>query len=187
MIKKERKRIIIASTTLIGTIIGAGILGIPYVVAKSGFFIGLFWLILLGGIVFLVHAYLGEITLRTKGTHQLTGYAQKYLGNVGRKIMIFTMIFQIYIANIAYLVGEGESLSFLFFDNVKYALIFGIFFWLVMALILREGLKGLKRLEYWGVIIIGLVILGILSYYFPSINYSNINYIHSNNLFLPLT
>jgi len=31
--------------TLTGTIIGAGILGLPYVFSQSGFFIGSFWLI----------------------------------------------------------------------------------------------------------------------------------------------
>ncbi|MCH7515924.1 MAG: amino acid permease, partial [Bacteroidetes bacterium] len=34
--------------TLTGTIIGAGILGLPYVFQKSGFLIGTFWLFILG-------------------------------------------------------------------------------------------------------------------------------------------
>ena len=60
---------------LVGTIIGAGILGIPYVVAKSGFVIGAVHIILIGIIMTIVMLYLGEITLRTKANHQLPGYA----------------------------------------------------------------------------------------------------------------
>ena len=45
--------------TLTGTIIGAGILGLPYVFAKSGFLVGLFWLVVLGAIMIFVNLSLG--------------------------------------------------------------------------------------------------------------------------------
>ena len=79
----KTKTFIAGLAILIGTAIGAGILGIPYVVAKSGFLIGLGYIILLGLIILLVNLYLGEIILRTKGKHQLGGYAKKYLGKTG--------------------------------------------------------------------------------------------------------
>ncbi|MFH1328389.1 MAG: hypothetical protein ABIH76_06070, partial [Candidatus Bathyarchaeota archaeon] len=62
----------------------------PYVFAKSGFIIGLCWLIFLDAILILVNLYIGEVTLRTKGTHQLQGYAKKYLGLKGSKIMFLS-------------------------------------------------------------------------------------------------
>src|SRR5210317_1019409 len=92
--------------TLTGTIIGAGILGLPYVFARSGFLVGLFWLIILGGIITYLNLALGEITLRTKGRHQLSGYAKKYLGKKGERVARFTMIFGIYSSLLAYLVGQ---------------------------------------------------------------------------------
>ena len=78
--------------TLTGTIIGAGILGLPYVFSKAGFFIGLLWLIILGMVMMFVNLTLGEITLRTNGRHQLSGYAEKYLGKWGKRIMFFAMM-----------------------------------------------------------------------------------------------
>ena len=105
--------------TLTGTIIGAGILGLPYVFAKSGFLAGLFWLIVLGAVMIFVNLALGEITLRTKGAHQLSGYAEKYLGKWGKRAMFFAMIFGIYSALLAYLIGEGESLSKLIPGNIN--------------------------------------------------------------------
>lgn len=69
--------------TLSGTVIGAGILGLPYVFAKSGFLFGLFWLLVLGIITLYTFLCLGEISLRTKADHQLPGLAGKYLGKGG--------------------------------------------------------------------------------------------------------
>ena len=86
MMNKKRK-FFSAAFTLTGTIIGAGILGLPYVFAKAGFFIGLFWLIFLGLILLFVGLCMGEITLRTKKIYQLPGYSNKYLGKWGGRVM----------------------------------------------------------------------------------------------------
>ena len=166
--------------TLTGTIIGAGILGLPYVFAKSGFLAGLFWLIVLGTIVIFVNLSLGEVTLRTKGRHQLSGYAEKYLGKYGKYIMFFAMMFGIYSALLAYLIGEGESLSKLLPGSIN-PLLLGIIFWVAMTILLREGLKGLKRIETWGVLGIIAIVLGMFVRFLPKIeptNLLNINYPH---------
>lgn len=91
--------------------IGAGVLGIPYVIAKAGFLTGTFSLLALGIIVLLMYLYLGEIVLRTKGNHQLTGYAELYLGKLGKRLMFLTMVIGIYGALVAYLIGSSETLS----------------------------------------------------------------------------
>ena len=82
-----------AVAVLMGTIIGAGILGIPYAIMQSGFLIGLIHLIVIGAIVLLITLYLGEISLRTAKNHQLTGYAEKYLGKKGKLIMTLSLLF----------------------------------------------------------------------------------------------
>ena len=70
-----------AISTFVWTIIGAGILGIPYVVAQAGLWTGIVVIVALGLVSMILYLYLGEITLRTKGFHQLTGYSEKYLGD----------------------------------------------------------------------------------------------------------
>ncbi|MEA3329668.1 MAG: aromatic amino acid transport family protein [Nanoarchaeota archaeon] len=171
--------------TLTGTVIGAGILGLPYVFAQSGFLIGVMWLLILGAVMITVNLIIGEVALRTKGIHHLPGYAKIYLGNWGKGLMFFAVVFGIYSALIAYIIGEGESLSKLFTGGVEYALYFGIGFWLLMTLLLREGLKGLKKLETWGVISIILIIFGIFIWLFPSVQIGNISYLNFDNFFVP--
>ena len=109
-----------AVAVFVGTTIGAGFLGIPYVFAKSGFLIGLIHLIAITLFMVLIELYTGEIILRTNGNHQLAGYAKKYLGKTGGTLMFFAMIFGIYSALIAYLIGEGKSLSYVFLGDIKY-------------------------------------------------------------------
>lgn len=174
-----------ATFTLTGTIIGAGILGLPYVFAKSGYLTGLFWLLFLGVIMIYSILCLGEVALRTKEVFHLPGYAKKYLGDWGRGIMFFAIIFGVYSALLAYLIGEGQSFSVLLTGVESYAIYFALGFWLIMTLLLREGLRGLKKVEMWGVIGIIVLVILIVIWYFPSVDYSNLSGFNSSKIFLP--
>lgn len=172
----KKRRFFSAAFTLSGTIIGAGILGLPYVFSQPGFFVGLFWLIFLGIVMIFVNLCLGEVTLRTKQIHQLPGYAERYLGKKGKVIMVVSIIFGIYTALIAYMIGSGQSLSMLFTGGLEHSLLFGVFFWAAMTTLTRGGLKQLKRVEYWGVIGIILVIFIVFILLMPDIKLSNLTY-----------
>lgn len=181
----ERKKLLIGISILVGTCIGAGVLGIPYVAAQAGFFVALAYIFLIGILILTVNLYLGEISLRTKGKHQLPGYAKKYLGKRWRWAMEFATVFGIYSAIIAYLLGMGESLSFLFFGNSNYTTFLGIGVGLLMSGLLWRGIKGLKKFEKIGVAIILTLLVVIFVLFANQIDVSNLNYINFTNLFLP--
>ena len=174
-----------ATAILVGTCIGAGVLGIPYVASRAGFFAALGYIIFLGLLIMLVNLYLGEISLRTKQTHQITGYAGKYLGRNGKRIITFAVIFGIYSAIIAYILGVGESLSFLIFENSSYSIYLGIFFGVVMSGLIWRGMRELKRFEKIGVSIVLLLLLAIFFIFVRDVNFNNLTYINSGNIFLP--
>lgn len=182
---RSKKRFFATVFTLSGTIIGAGILGLPYVFSKAGFFVGVFWLIILGFIMLFVNMCLGEVSLRTKGIHQLPGYAEKYLGKFGKFFMFFAVIFGIYSALLAYLIGEGQSFSKLFFGSLDYSVYFAIAFWVAMTFLLREGLRGLKKVEFYGMTVIIGIILAMFFWFFPDIHLNNLNYYDFSIFFLP--
>lgn len=133
-----------AIAMLVGTTIGAGVLGIPYVVAKAGILTGLFAILLIGLIVLLIHLYLGEIVLSTKGNHQMTGLAEKYIGKEGKTLMFIGIAVTIYGALLAYMIGIGESLnSILPWSSFGYAFLsIGI-----VAIIISLGLDAVERSE----------------------------------------
>ena len=174
-----------AASALIGTIIGAGILGIPYVVVKSGFPLGMLNLVVAGIVVMIISLYLGEITLRTKKNHQLPGYAEKYLGKNGKKIMILVLAFDVYSAIIAYMIGVSESLSFLIFGDPSHTLLLGIAFWIFMSGLTYEGMRALKKGEEIGVILILIFIISIAILYGSKIETANLAYSNLSNIFTP--
>jgi len=184
---KRGKNLIAAIATLTGTIIGAGFLGIPHVIAKSGFFIGLMHIIAIGLIIMLINLYLGEVSLRTKGLHQLPGYARKYLGKAGSIMMFFSMIFGVYSALTAYLIGEGQSLSFFIFGTINYSFILSIGFFILMAFLVYSGIETLKKGESIGLIAVIIMLILIAIFFLPKINLSNITYINKDltTAFLP--
>ena len=128
-----------AATTLIGTIIGAGILALPYVIAKAGFLYGLLAMVLMGIVFLYLNLFIGEIVLRTKKQYQLTGYAEKYLGVWGKKCMTFSFIFGMYGALIAYIIGEGEALHTIF--NFGSPLLWSLLFFAAGIFLVPRGIK----------------------------------------------
>lgn len=137
----------------------------------------------------LINLYLGEITLRTKETHQLPGYSSKYLGRWGRKAMSIAIVFGIYSALVAYIIGEGQSLSKLLFENFEYSLFFGIAFWVLMTSFLsKSGVRRLKNFEFWGVISVIFIIFIVSFLLLPDVQMKNITSLDSFgifNIFLP--
>jgi len=170
---------------LIGTCIGAGILAIPHLASQSGFFPTLFLIFILTALMILINLYIGEITLRTNEKHQLSGYAEKYLGRNGKILMEFAAIFGIFSAVIAYLYGFGESISFLIYGNTGSFILFGCLFGILMSALIWRGIHGLKKIEKINVslIIFALALLFII--FLKKIDFSNLSYIYSKNFFVP--
>jgi len=152
-----KKEVLEAIATLVGTVIGAGVLGIPYVVASAGFLTGLLDILVLGVVVMVLYLFYGEVVLRTKGVHQLTGYAEKYLGKIGKLGAVVSMTLGVYGALIAYVIGVGASLSALFGGP---SFVFSILFIVVGSVVVYTGLKAIKSSELvLSIIIIGTVLL----------------------------
>lgn len=99
---------------LIGTIIGAGIFGLPYVAARSGLVLTIIYLAALTLIVTLMHLLYGEVVLRTHGKHRLVGYAEIYLGVWGKRLASFSVIIGSYAGLLAYIIIGGKFLYVLF-------------------------------------------------------------------------
>lgn len=171
-----------AIATLIGLIIGAGVLGLPYVFMQGGYWTGVVVLVLIGFLVIMMNLYLGEITLRTKGIHQLPGYVEKYLGKKGKFFMCISLMITVYGALTGYLIGEGQAWSALLGIKPFFPM---LIFFILMAIIIYRGLKLIEILEYYlNIIVIGiLVITSIVALFF--IEPSNYTGFQASNLLIP--
>lgn len=175
-----------AVATMVGYVIGAGILGIPFAVAKSGFITGLISIIVLGVAVLLLNLYLGEIVLRTKQKHQLTGYAEKYLGNTGKWLMVFVMIFGSYGALIAYIIKEGQFLNALLSPLFGGSdIIYSIIFFIAASCLVYAGIKAIAKSELFMVSFILIIVVLLLVTSFSSISLDNISGFNPAGFLIP--
>ena len=168
---------------IIGAAIGAGVLGIPYVVAQIGFGVGIAYIVILGLVMLLLNLMTGEIAARTSRASQLTGMAEKYLGKSGKILMAVSVLFGIYGALLAYVIGTGEVLQAMFGGS---AFGWSIAFFIVGGIFLYRGLKTVKLAELIMTIILFVVVLAIAFWSAPSIQLTNLNAsIAWESLFLP--
>lgn len=175
-----------ATAILIGTIVGAGMFGIPYIVAQSGFLIGAIFLLLLTLVSLLIHLIYGEIVCRTKEKHRLVGYAGKYLGKWGKAIMTFSILFGLYGALLVYIIISGEFLSTIFSPILGgSALVYSLIFFGIGALAVFKGLVLIKRLELVMTLLLFLVVFLILFSGLSHFDISNLKTINLKYFFLP--
>lgn len=142
--RSERLVFFESLAVIVGTIVGAGIFAIPYVVAQVGFSVGMVFVIALGLVVMALNVLLGEIVARTKGSFQLTGLAGKYLGAPGKAFMGVSVFVGAYGALLAYTIGVGEALASVFGGE---SMVWSILFLAVGGFFLYRGLKTVKVVE----------------------------------------
>ncbi|TAN33092.1 hypothetical protein EPN28_03790 [Patescibacteria group bacterium] len=167
---------------LTGMTIGAGILGIPYVVAQVGLKIGLAYILILGAVMMCLNLMLGEIAVRTREPMHLPGFAGKYLGPGAKLLTSFMMIFSAFGVLLAYIIGEGEALSALFGGNPVW---WGVLFWGIGSYIVWRGLRAAKKAEKVLSFIVICLIAGLSFFLLPKFQVANWQYINIANLFLP--
>lgn len=175
---------ILAAASLIGTIIGAGVFAIPYVVSQSGIFISLFCFIFLGAIVLFLHLFYGEVVLRTEGRHQLTGYAKKYLGEGSKRFVAATTIIGTIGSLLVYIILAGDFLRLVSpfnFSSWQGSLIF----WFFLAVVVFYGIKSIAIFEF--LMSAGMAVIFFLIFIFcaPKIQAANYVFFNYRYLFLP--
>ena len=178
-----KHKTLIGIGNLLGAIVGAGILAIPYVMAQSGLLLGFILIVGLGLSLLLVNLMAGEIVLRTKKQHQLTGYAGKYIGSWGKRAMMFSMVFSIYGALTAYLIGLGETVrAIVHWGNpLMYTIIcFGIAFFIIY-----RGVKATGTVDFILMGLLIIIVLAIAISSFQNIKLENLSTLNIAKFFVP--
>ncbi|MBI2644389.1 MAG: hypothetical protein HYW95_02705 [Candidatus Wildermuthbacteria bacterium] len=177
---------ILALSTLVGAIVGAGIFGIPYAIAKSGVVPGIFYLGVLAGAVLILHLLFGEVCLRTKEKYRLIGYARRYLGKWGEAAMIFATFVGTVGTLLAYIIIGGDFLKIVLSPLLSLSPIAATFlFWLVLSLFVFQGIRFIAKTEFLMNIALFIVIALVFLFAIPHIRIENFSLVHGDSLFLP--
>ncbi|MDD4607413.1 MAG: aromatic amino acid transport family protein [Patescibacteria group bacterium] len=175
-----------AVAVLIGTVIGSGTFGLPFVISRVGFLPGLFYILFLASTVLIINYCYTEVILRTKETCQMTGYARKYLGKWGERLIATSLILGIYGALISYTMLTGEFLSAILAPYLGgSSFIYGIIFWFLGSLAICGGLKTVASLELTMTGLLIFVMFYISGVSLPQIDINNFSYINLSYWFLP--
>ena len=179
-----RKRLSMFQGTalIVSATIGAGVLGIPYAIAKVGLVLGLSYIIGLGILIIGFNLLIGEIAVRTKGNLQLAGLSRKYLGRVGE----FAMVIVKYVSGLGvlviYIIGTGEALSFLLGQTPFF---WSIIFFIIGSVFLYNGVESIKVIDFVLSLVVLTIVLAIAGFSFSSIEIINFQYNNLSQLLLP--
>lgn len=175
-----------AYMTMVGTVIGAGIFGVPYVYAKGGAGLGLAYTIGLGCFLTLVCLIFAETLLRTKQNVRLPGLAKIYLGKRFGGIAAVSSIIGLWAALLAYFILGGNFLAILFGGYVDLPLaVWRIIFYALAGLVVAAGLQSVGRAEFWATGALLATLVYFLARLVPHAAFSNLTLVDSGNALLP--
>lgn len=172
---------------LSGMIIGIGILGIPYVFAQAGFWVGAFELAILAGVVTLFHLLYADIVIATPAFHRMPGYVRTYLGKRAAFLSWASAFFGISGTLLAYILIGSIFLNAIFLTLWKSS---SEIFWAIVVIVLgaiitvlplkRETLiNGILTL----VLIVSIIVLSVVL--LPEVDYSNLAGADFSRVFIP--
>lgn len=162
---------------IFGTNIGAGILSLPYAARNGGFLALAIALAIAGLLTTFSMMYIAEVSQRTKEPLQLSGLAEKYLGQAGRWIIFAAIMVNSIGALIAYAAGSGSLLSNL---TGLPPLAGSLLFFLAGSFIMYKGLHATGLVE--GLITTGMaaiiLALSLWTVLGPGITFENLLVLH---------
>lgn len=167
---------------IVSATIGAGVLGLPYAIAKVGLLIGMTYIIGLGILMIGLNLLIGEIAVRTRGNLQLAGLARKYLGKPGGILMAITKYVSGAGVLVIYVIGVGESMHSLLGSSPFW---WSIIFLVIAGLFVYNGMEAIKVVDFFLSLTILAIILVITSFSFNHIDLINWQYHDLSYLFFP--
>ncbi|MCB9799001.1 hypothetical protein H6758_04740 [Candidatus Nomurabacteria bacterium] len=179
--QKERTVMYGIALIMSGTI-GAGVLGIPYVVSKVGITLGILFIVCLGILMTALNLLVGEIAMRTKQNFQLVGLARRYLGKAGEYLMAIIMYGTLFGVLLVYMIGVGVSLQALFGGSSE---LWSYTFFVIGTLLVLAGMRTVKTVELFLQLVILFIVLVIAVFSFDHIELHNFKYTHLAQFLLP--
>ncbi len=180
------KNYLYAIATLVGTIVGAGIFALPFVISQSGIAALFIYLPILVLIQYYLHKMYAEVVLSTKSEHRLPGYMEIYAGKKYKNITAFFCIIGAYGSLLAYIILGGIFLHSLLsgiFGGTPF--IYSIILFAFESSIVFFGLKTVAGTEFFMSIFLTAVILAITLKSFNFINPLNFNLVDWKYFLLP--
>lgn len=174
--------VLLATLSMVGTIVGAGIFGLPYVFSRAGVPVGIVYCVVLGAAAVMTHWLYAKVAEATPGKHRLVGYVHKHLGAGAAELASVTNPMGLLGSLLAYLILGGAFLSVLFGGS---AVIWGVVFFVAMSLILLLPFRRMEGIEAWLTWLLIAAAVAVVAMVAPHIRLENLTQIHVSRWFVP--
>jgi tyrosine-specific transport protein len=145
----------IAAGTLAGTIIGAGVFALPYVVEKVGAITGLFYLCGAALVYYFLHRMYAAVVMKGDGAHDFAGLARAHLPRIPAFLAALTVVGELSFTLVVYLTLVPAFLSLVVpLPPLSYLLAF----WVIGSLFIFARLSWQGLAELVGTLLIAAII-----------------------------
>lgn len=168
---RSRLKFVEAVAVVTGTIVGAGVMGLPYAFLQVGLFWGTVLVLLVGVAMTVLLLMLGYVSLQSDQPQQLTGYADRYLGKKGKHLLALAMMLNIFGALLAYTIGQGAILSNLFGGDSD---VWSYAFFLILGTFVVLGINIIKHLETVLTVSILILFVGLVFLAAPHFSWQSV-------------
>ncbi len=179
--KVEKRRIspVEGLAILIGTLVGAGVLGLPYAASTVGLVPAI--IILFGVMLFMLFTAFIVLKLSAEmNGAQLSNIAHKSLGKSGGWIMYLSIMTMGFGAFLAYISGIGSIFTNLFgiSDTIG-----GLFFWVLASAVIYSGLEASGKTELIMNLVLLVLFIGVTAMLLPYAEVENARYVNLGGIF----
>lgn len=143
------------TSILSGTIIGAGMFLLPFIFEKTGFLIGILYLIFFTFVFYVTHAMYADIILRTERLPGFVLYVRKYLGEWARLPAIIATGIGTILISAVYLELSVSFVQLIFPQISGYLIVF--LFWTLGSIAIFSKAESIAEIEL--VVMVAIVLL----------------------------
>lgn len=188
MFNQKTKTFLYALAVLSNTTIGVGMFSLPYIGTHAGLPIMMFYFLILGIAVTIIHLKFADVALKTPDYKRLPGFAGYYLGAKAELIVSICTIVSGLAASVVFMTIGGQflySLASPFWGGPM--ALYAIIYLLAGAFFIFFGINIVQKIAFWGLILFLAIMAVLICGFAPYFNIANLA-VHSSglqNIFLP--
>lgn len=183
---KDNKKMIYAISTLVGTIVGVGIFGLPYIASQVGFWPMFFYLCGGAAIVLAVHIIYSQVIIIRNKNQRLPGQINDIFGKKWGTIVFINFLLGLFASQLIYIIIGGQFLQGI--TNLFFPLpltMCSLIFFIVGSFLIYKDTKYIAQTEFFMLIFLILIVICILFLSIPKIQLGNFTGYDFNKIFLP--
>ncbi|MEW6611017.1 MAG: aromatic amino acid transport family protein [Patescibacteria group bacterium] len=168
-------RSLLSIATLVGTIMGVGMFGLPAVTAEAGWFYFVIIVLIVVPVVVFTHLAYAHVVVLTASRARLPGYASIWLGRTAKHVAFASQALGLIGSSLAYLMIGGSFLTKLLSSLLPTPSWVGVaLFFVVGAVLVWRGVKSIAgaELAMVGMMLFAIIVLGVAA--FPSWQSANL-------------